>query len=280
MGILRYISHFPVVARAAVKNDQALGAGLRGLHPYFGDFVVRASGEAYSGKLIPQKIKVLVTLILDIVHTTEVGAGAPFLAHLDMAFKQGAVAEELEEVLALSNVLAGFNKAAGAYGAWKDLKEAGVTPFGTKVVFAPQRSNDEVCEGGAAPDGITYNWRTDQRMQGAGLNSIPAVRAKVDAINPVFGTFFRKVCSEGWEGTYIPMKYKCLLALACDVSNGVYPGGENPSYRLHMELAAHYGVTPSEIEELLKLCCIYCGFPKSMNAFAEFEKIRRECWQD
>ena len=50
-----------------------------------------------------------------------VGPGNPFGAHVRMALKQGATREEIEEVLLLMCVYAGFNKAAGCFGALSEL---------------------------------------------------------------------------------------------------------------------------------------------------------------
>ena len=45
----------------------------------------------------------------------------PSAAHVRMALKQGASREEIEEVLLLMCVYAGFNKAAGCFGALNEL---------------------------------------------------------------------------------------------------------------------------------------------------------------
>jgi 4-carboxymuconolactone decarboxylase len=100
----------------AVLDDAGLQAALRGINPKFGDFCTRVAGEAWGLPHLDQKTKALITIAVDVVNQDHVGPGSPFGAHVDMAVKQGATREEIEEVLLMMCVYAGFNKAAGCFG--------------------------------------------------------------------------------------------------------------------------------------------------------------------
>ena len=60
-------------------------------------------------------------IAIDVVNQDHNGPGNPFGAHVNMAMKQGATREEIEELLLFMCVYAGFNKAAGAFGTLKQL---------------------------------------------------------------------------------------------------------------------------------------------------------------
>jgi len=100
----------------AVLDDPALIAALKSINPKFGDFCARVAGEAWGLPLIDQKTKALITIAIDVVNQDQVGPGNPFGAHVQMAIKQGATREEIEELLLFMCVYAGFNKAAGCFG--------------------------------------------------------------------------------------------------------------------------------------------------------------------
>ena len=100
----------------AVLDDQELQAGLNSINPKFGDFCTRVAGEAWGLPLIDQKTKALITIAIDVVNQDQTGPGNPFGAHVNMALKQGATREEIEELLLFMCVYAGFNKAAGCFG--------------------------------------------------------------------------------------------------------------------------------------------------------------------
>jgi 4-carboxymuconolactone decarboxylase len=105
----------------AVLDDKALQAGLNSINPKFGDFVTRVAGEAWGLPLIDQKTKALITIAVDVVNQEQVGPGSPFAAHVNMAMKQGATREEIAELLLFMCVYAGFNKAAGCFGALNEI---------------------------------------------------------------------------------------------------------------------------------------------------------------
>jgi 4-carboxymuconolactone decarboxylase len=105
----------------AVLDDHELQAGLNSINPKFGDFCTRVAGEAWGLPLIDQKTKALITIAVDVVNQDQVGPGSPFAAHVNMAMKQGATKEEIEELLLFMCVYAGFNKAAGCFGALKEI---------------------------------------------------------------------------------------------------------------------------------------------------------------
>lgn len=101
----------------AVLDDRDLQEGLKSINERFGDFCTRVAGEAWGLPLIDQKTKALITIAIDVVNQDQVGPGNPFGAHVDMALKQGATLAEIEELLLFLCVYAGFNKAAGCFGA-------------------------------------------------------------------------------------------------------------------------------------------------------------------
>lgn len=105
----------------AVLDDPDLQAALISVNPKFGDFVIRVAGEAWGLPLIDQKTKALITIAVDVVNQSQYGPGSPFGAHVDMAMKQGATREEIEELLLFMCVYAGFNKVAGCFGALKEI---------------------------------------------------------------------------------------------------------------------------------------------------------------
>ncbi|AUC61659.1 4-carboxymuconolactone decarboxylase [Cyanobacterium sp. HL-69] len=105
----------------AVLDDQELQAGLKSINPKFGDFCTRVAGEAWGLPLIDQKTKALITIAIDVVNQDQTGPGNPFGAHVNMAMKQGATKEEIEELLLFMCVYAGFNKAAGCFGVLEEM---------------------------------------------------------------------------------------------------------------------------------------------------------------
>jgi 4-carboxymuconolactone decarboxylase len=105
----------------AVLDDKNLQAGLNSINPKFGDFCTRVAGEAWGLPLIDQKTKAFITIAVDVVNQTQNGPGSPFGAHVHMAMQQGATREEIEELLLFMCVYAGFNKAAGCFGALKEI---------------------------------------------------------------------------------------------------------------------------------------------------------------
>ncbi len=107
----------------AVLDDHELQAGLSSINPKFGDFVTRVAGEVWGLPLIDQKTKALITVAVDVAIQDQVGPGSPFGAHVNMALKQGATFEELEELLLFMCVYAGFNKAAGCFAVLKEIQE-------------------------------------------------------------------------------------------------------------------------------------------------------------
>jgi len=99
----------------AVLDDPELQERLRAINPQFGEFCIRVAGEAWGLPLIDQKTKALIIIAVDVVNQDHVGTGSPFAAHVNMALKQGATREQIEELLMMMCVYAGFNKAAGCF---------------------------------------------------------------------------------------------------------------------------------------------------------------------
>lgn len=100
----------------AVLDDKEIQERLYKVNPKFGEFCVRVSGEAWGLPYLDQKTKALIIIAVDVVNQDQVSPTSPFAAHVQMAVKQGATREEIEEVLLLMCVYAGFNKAAGYFG--------------------------------------------------------------------------------------------------------------------------------------------------------------------
>ena len=121
----------------AVLDDLELQAALKGINPKFGDFVTRVAGEAWGLPLIDQKTKALITLAVDIVNQDHKGSGNPFAAHVNMALKQGATREEIEELLLFMCVYAGFNKVAGCFGTLNEIfEQSSVEPRKAAMISA------------------------------------------------------------------------------------------------------------------------------------------------
>lgn len=112
-----------MVYKNAVLDDKKLQNGLKAINPKFGDFVTRVSGEVWGLPLIDQKTKALITIAVDVANQDHTGPGNPFEAHVNMALQQGATHEEIEELLLFMCVYAGFNKAAGCFGALNKIFE-------------------------------------------------------------------------------------------------------------------------------------------------------------
>lgn len=107
----------------AVLGDQDLQQILKSVHPQFGDLCTRVAGEVWGLPLIDQRTKALITIAVDVANANLSGPGAPFEAHVRMAFKQGVTRAEIEEVLLFMCVYAGFNKAVGAFGRLKEIQD-------------------------------------------------------------------------------------------------------------------------------------------------------------
>ena len=111
------------ITQNAVLGDTELQRILNSVNPKFGDLCTRVAGEVWGLPLIDQRTKSLITIAVDVVNANESGPGAPFEAHVRMAFKQGVTRAEIEEVLLFMCVYAGFNKAVGAFGRLNEIKD-------------------------------------------------------------------------------------------------------------------------------------------------------------
>ncbi|GAL25995.1 4-carboxymuconolactone decarboxylase [Vibrio maritimus] len=83
---------------------------------------VRVAGEGWGMPLIDQKTKALISIAIDQMALNVTGEGNPFGAHVDMALKQGATYEELEELIIFASAYTGFNKGATTMGALNKLR--------------------------------------------------------------------------------------------------------------------------------------------------------------
>lgn len=106
----------------AVLDDQALIDGLHSINPVWGDLTVRVAGEVWGKALIDQKTKAFLTIVIDQMALNVTGEGNPFGAHVDMALKQGATYEELEELIVFASAYTGFNKGATTMGALNKIR--------------------------------------------------------------------------------------------------------------------------------------------------------------
>ncbi|WP_444933178.1 carboxymuconolactone decarboxylase family protein [Microbulbifer sp. JTAC008] len=89
----------------AVLDDQALIEGLKSINPVWGDLAVRVAGEVWGKPLLDQKTKALITIAID-----------------QMALKQGATYEEIEELIVFASMYTGFNKGATTMGGLNKLR--------------------------------------------------------------------------------------------------------------------------------------------------------------
>ena len=105
----------------AVLDDKDLQKGLSAINPKFGELCTRVAVEVWGKPLVDQKTKALISIAIDVVNQSLLGPGTPFGAHVNMAMQQGATRDEIEEVLLFTCVYAGFNKAAGAFGALNEI---------------------------------------------------------------------------------------------------------------------------------------------------------------
>jgi len=111
------------IAKNAVLGDLELQGNLKSVHPQFGDLCTRVAGEVWGLPLIDQRTKAIITIAVDVANGNASAPGAPFEAHVRMAFKQGVTRAEIEEVLLFMCVYAGFNKAVAAFGRLKEIQD-------------------------------------------------------------------------------------------------------------------------------------------------------------
>ena len=102
-----------ITAVNAVLDDTELKESLLGVDRNFGELCIRVCGEVWG--------KSLITIALDVANQS-IGPGTPFEAHICMAIKQGATFEEIEELLLFTCAYCGFNKAAGAFAKYHEIK--------------------------------------------------------------------------------------------------------------------------------------------------------------
>ncbi|BAY13236.1 nuclear transport factor 2 family protein [Calothrix sp. NIES-2098] len=131
-----------LAVKNAVLDDPELQKNLKQINPKFGDFVIRVAGEAWGLPLIDQKTKALITIAIDVVNQDHRGPGNPFAAHVNMALKQGATRDEIEELLLFLCVYAGFNKVAPCFAALNQIfDKVNYIPRTAAMVSALEKSN-------------------------------------------------------------------------------------------------------------------------------------------
>ena len=111
------------ITKNAVLGDLELQGNLKSVDPQFGDLCTRVAGEVWGLPLIDQRTKAIITIAVDVANGNASAPGAPFEAHVRMAFKQGVTRAEVEEVLLFMCVYAGFNKAVAAFGRLKEIQD-------------------------------------------------------------------------------------------------------------------------------------------------------------
>lgn len=231
----------------AVLDDEDLKAALIGINPKFGDLCIRAAGEAWGLPLISQKCKALITIAIDVVNQDHVGPGNPFGAHVTMAMKQGATRAEVEEVLLFTCIYAGFNKAAGCFGALNEVLGASTEKLEHGIVYNPNALADT------------------------------GLKESLAQLDSQFGDLFYRLASEVWGLPIISIKEKAFIAIAIDIANQDKSAGFVNPFVKHMEIAAKHGATRAEIEELITFTCVYAGFNKGVSFFAALQEV--DCLQ-
>jgi 4-carboxymuconolactone decarboxylase len=81
----------------------------------------------------------------------------------------------------------------------------------------------------------------------------------------------RLAWGEIWTRPDLPPHTRSLLTIALMVA--LNRGDE---LRLHLRAAAHNGVTPVEIREVLLHCAVYCGVPAANAAFHAAKEVLNE----
>jgi len=114
------MSEIPI-EKNAVLGDDELQVGLRSVNAKWGEFVIRSAGEVWGMPLIDQKTKAFITIAIDIVNC-DLDSGSAFSTHINMARKQGATFEEIEELLLFLCVYTGFNKIAPAFNKLNEIQ--------------------------------------------------------------------------------------------------------------------------------------------------------------
>ncbi|NJK61184.1 MAG: carboxymuconolactone decarboxylase family protein [Oscillatoriales cyanobacterium SM2_1_8] len=228
----------------AVLDDAQLQAGLRGINPKFGDYCIRAAGEVWGLPLLSQKLKALITIVLDVVHQDQVGPGNPFGAHVNMALQQGANRDEIEEVLLFACAYAGFNKAAGAFGALNDLLGPSPYPADYRLDFS------------------------EAKLQESRLQEYVA-----EVGDSEYSHLFYRIAREVWGLPLLPTQDKAFLAIAIDIASQTQSSGEVDPFAVHVKIAANQGVTKEAIAELIQFCGVYAGFSKTVAFFVKLKAL-------
>ena len=94
-------------------------------------------------------------------------------------------------------------------------------------------------------------------------------------VNPKFGDFCIRAAGEVWGKPLIDQRTKTMIALALDISHQSFSGPGVP-FEAHVTMALKQGVSFEEIEELLLMTCVYCGFNKSAGAFGRLNELKEK----
>jgi 4-carboxymuconolactone decarboxylase len=228
----------------AVLDDLDLQAGLSSINPKFGDFCTRAAGEVWGLPLISQKLKALITIAIDVVNQDQVGPGNPYGAHVNMALMQGSNRDEIEEVLLFTCIYAGFNKAAGAFGALNEvLGPAPATLPAGALDYDPKVLEDT------------------------------GIKEDLAKLDNEFGSLFYRLATQVWGLPIISVKDKALIAIAIDIAHQDKASGIVDPFHAHVQIAAKNGATMAEIKEVITFTCVYAGFNKGVSFFAALQSL-------
>jgi 4-carboxymuconolactone decarboxylase len=238
---------------------------LKSLNPRFADFSIRVADEVWDLPLIDQKTKALIAIAADVVNMDYTGQGNPFTGHVDLALKQGATREEIEEILLFMCVYGGFNKVAGAFGTLNHV-------FGQRIALN-QGEKKELAEPKEVASRVGQKKPAiDNRQYKNAVLDDKELQENLKRINPKFGDLVTRVAGEVWGLPLIDQKTKAIITIAVDIINTDYTGHGNP-FPAHVDMALKQGSTREEIEEVLLFMCIYAGFNKVAGAFGTLNEI-------
>ena len=97
----------------------------------------------------------------------------------------------------------------------------------------------------------------------------------ISGVNPKFGDFCIRAAGEVWGKPLIDQRTKTMIAIALDVSHQSFSGPGVP-FEAHVTMALKQGVSFEEIEELMLMTCVYCGFNKSAGAFGRLNELKEK----
>lgn len=76
---------------------------------------------------------------------------------------------------------------------------------------------------------------------------------------------------EVWNRSELPVKERCIITVVSLISMGI----TDSSLKYHLNNAKNYGVTKTEISEIITHISFYVGWPKAWAAF----NLAKEIWK-